>query len=506
MQTAPAPADDTKHVDVVLLTTPVKLLADVGHSAKMMMSVGAFPPLGLAYVAGTLEARGFTCEIIDLACDHLTVEQLTLRLQALNPKVVGVSCVTLLLQSASHLLPVCRAALPNATLVLGGLCMECYPVDVLERFVEVDVGVIGEGELTMADVVARVMEGKSPHDVPGTAFRDGSGVHRAPDRPMLAELDELGTPAYHLLDFSHYAPVLARRGHYATVYASRGCPFDCRHCQRQQWHSYVRFHSPERVVREMAYLVQEKGTREIRFYDETFTINRRWVMEICRLIKEHGVEVAWEMRTRPELLDEELLVTLKEAGCDRICMGVEAGSQERLDRMGRKMSMEDIRTAFRLTHKQGISTLAYFMIGYPGDRRRDCEDSVRFALTLKPTWIVPAVTVAYPGTAIYQQLLDSGQLETDVWRAFSRGEIQDINPDDLTFDGLDYGREELSRMSARFYWRCFMRPAAIWRILRQIGSSEQFFKLVRLAWIMTRNMTTTALRRSRPATPPARAG
>jgi anaerobic magnesium-protoporphyrin IX monomethyl ester cyclase len=468
-------------VDVVLLSPPQEIVFNPAHHPRVIERSGAYPPLGLAHLAGTLEAEKISAAIWDLGAMPIAPDELAARLRLARPKVVGVGAMTLALGSVSKLVALVRQTLPGTTLVLGGPCMEDYPREVLTRLAEVDVAVVGEGELTFRDVVSRSLAGQDLQGIEGTVYRrDGEAVVAAARAP-LKELDQLPRPAYHLINFERYAPVISRGAGFATMYTMRGCPYNCRYCHRQSWLTTVRHHSAERVVSDVEHLVGDLGVKEIKFYDETFTLGRRRVLEICRQMSQRSRGVPWEIRTRPELLDEELTRELARSGCYRICLGIEGGSQERLDRMGRTTRIADIRNAFRWAHDNRLSTLAFFMIGYPGDARRDYEDVLRLAKQVNPTWIVVAVTSAYANTEVYRQLLESGRLERDVWRDYTLGQLDQIDKADLTFDGLDYSREGLDAMLSRLYWRFYLRPGQIARVLREIRSRRQLVNFGRMA-------------------------
>ena len=475
------PDPSLQPVDVVLMAPPSLIVFNPAHDATVIRTSGAYPPLGLASVAGAVEADGVRAAILDLAAQPLPREGLVARLRQLQPKLVGIGGMTLSLPSIGRLVELARQALPEATIVVGGPCMEDYPREVLVRLAGADLGVMGEGEETFRDIVRRRLGGRQLTEVEGTVFRRGGEVVMAAARELIHDLDALPAPAHHLVDYRRYAPVISRGRGFATLYTSRGCPFNCRYCHRQGWLRRVRYHSPQRVVDDMTHLVKGLGVREIKFYDETFTLDRRRVLEICRLLRQSGLQVPWEIRTRPELLDLEMTRELAASGCYRVCVGVEAGSQERLDRMGRTTKMADIHDAFRWAHQSGLSTLAFFMIGYPGDTRRDYEDVLRLACQIGPSWIVVAVTSAYANTEIYRQLLDSGRLARDVWRDYTLGLTDRIDTRDITFDGKDYGRDELEAMVSRLYWRFYFRWGQIGRLLREIRSARQLANLGRMA-------------------------
>ncbi len=476
-------SSDTGNVDVLLLSPPQDLTSNLAHSGRVIQSAGNYPPLGLAYLAGTLTDNGYSVTIRDLTAQPLEPEVLKKYLESLSPQVVGVGAMTLDLDVLDSLFHLLRQVLEDTCLVLGGPCMEDHPKEVLQRFPQLDLAIRGEGEFTLLEVVQSVDSGRQLFNIPGTFFRQNDEVIAGPARLVVSDLDNIPIPAFELIDFSLYSPALAKESRFATLYSSRGCPFKCSYCHRQSWLTTVRNHSAERVVLELEYLYH-MGVSEIKFYDETFTLNRKRVIEICRLICEKGLQIRWEIRTRPELFDSELAGELRKAGCYRVCLGVEGGSQERMARMGRSHSMEQVESAFAAAHEQKMSTLAFFMIGYPGDSLQDYKDVMRFARNLKPTWIVFAVTTAYANTTIYKQLQQSGELKRDVWHEFSRGTASYPHFSEVTFDGLDYPKSRLNAMQQNAYWRFYLHPLQLVKTLSDLHFS-QIGKLMRMGLAFT---------------------
>ena len=208
------------------------------------------------------------------------------------------------------------------------------------------------------------------------------------------------------------------------------------------------------VVDELSVCV-DLGIREFLFYDDTFTVKRTRVMEICDEILARGLKIRWDIRTRVDVIDSEMLKALKKAGCVAIHYGVEAGNDRVLKEIKKGFSIATVKEAFRMTRRAGIDTLAYFMIGLPTERLEDIHDSFRLARELKPAYAHFTIFSPYPGTELYQCGRETGVIPSDVWREFARSPTEGFR---LPLWEEHFTREELYDLIVKFYKSFYMRP------------------------------------------------
>jgi radical SAM superfamily enzyme YgiQ (UPF0313 family) len=259
-----------------------------------------------------------------------------------------------------------------------------------------------------------------------------------------------------------------------TIFTSRGCPFRCRFCDRPHLGKSFRARSAANVVDEIQACV-DLGIGEFLVYDDTFTVNRRRVIEICDEIVRRGLDIGFDIRARVDTITDQMLGRLKAAGCQGIHYGVEAGSPPILANLDKDITLEQVRGAFELTRRHRIPILAYFMIGNPGETLAEIEESFRLARELKPDYVHMTVLTPFPGTAIYTEALERGIIERDVWRDFAR------RPDP-SFQAPHWGehftRDELNDLLVRGYKRFYLRPRYI---LKRILNVRSFAELRRKA-------------------------
>jgi radical SAM superfamily enzyme YgiQ (UPF0313 family) len=250
------------------------------------------------------------------------------------------------------------------------------------------------------------------------------------------------------------------------MFTSRGCPFKCAFCDRPHLGKRFRARSAQNVVDEFQACV-ELGIHEILVYDDTFTVGRRRVLEICDEIQRRGLDVGWDIRARVDTVDEDMLRALKAAGCERIHYGVEAGSDRFMEVLRKGITVEQAREAFRLTRKAGIGTLAYFMLGIPGEQPEDCRQTMRLARELDPDFVHITILTPFPGTEIYRQALEEGVYDSDHWLAFAKDPQPGFAP---LYWTREMGADQLESLVNEAYKSFYTRPRYILRQLLKVRS------------------------------------
>jgi len=437
---------------------------------------GPLPPLGLLYVMGYLERAGGHClGFLDVAAEGPSPRQLEDRIRAFNPGIAGITVNTFTLIDALAAARAVRRAAPGCRVVFGGPHAHLYPRETL-GFSEVDYLVLGEGEVTFHRLVRALEEGRDPLAVPGVAGRRGDDVHwTAPPSPP--PLDDIPLPARHLTPWRRYASVLGRERYMTTMMTSRGCPFHCVFCHRPVFARRFSVRSAENVVDELEACVR-LGIQEFQVYDDTFTADARRVGDICRLIGRRGLDISLDIRARVDTVDEAMLTELRRAGCSRIRYGVEAASDRVLRALNKQITVDQVRRAVRATRRAGIETLAYFMLGSPGETRRDVLATIRFARELDADYAVFSVTTPFPATELYSRAMAEGRIADDVWARQAARPDPGFSPPCWE----EHMRaEELRALAARAYRSFYLRPGYVWRRLRGVGSLRELGRKAQMA-------------------------
>jgi anaerobic magnesium-protoporphyrin IX monomethyl ester cyclase len=406
--------------DVVLINPPLNPEAEINTKIKAAGNAGC-PFLGLAYVAAVLEKAGFSVQIIDANVLRLNVDEIAESVRFSECKIVGFTSTTPTINSVLQIVKAIKALSPQIKTVLGGVHVSAIPVETMTACPELDFGVIGEGEITTVELSRKIFNGDdSFKGLAGIVFRDKATneLVRTETRPLIENLNDIPFPARHLLPMELYRPSLVsyRRYPQTSVVCSRGCPYDCIFCTKHVFGKRMRFRDVDNVIEELKSLKKDYNVREIDFYDETLTLNKKWLGELCEKIA--PLKLIWQCNGRVEGADPARLKEMKRAGCYKINYGVESGNQKSLDILKKNITLEQIRYAFDVTHKAGISTLAFMMMGIPGEDLQDIKTSIDFCIRLKTEDAVFTLLTPYPGNEIYRELGKYGVLEVKDWSKY----------------------------------------------------------------------------------------
>jgi radical SAM superfamily enzyme YgiQ (UPF0313 family) len=385
-------------------------LAEDAHERNVMKP---YPTLGLLYLSAYLKSKGYAVGVFDATFQ--TLADFEARLRGERPPVVGLYTNLMTKFNVLKMIPMCKAI--GARVILGGPEPASYAEEYLAR--GADIIVVGEGELTTEDLLARQF--KNLHDVPGLVFRDDDGaLIRTPARPYISNLDSLPFPDRDAIDMQRYVDVW--REHHGmgsvSLICARGCPFHCQWCSHAVYGHTHRRRSPANVADELEMLLARYKPDQVWYADDVLTIHRKWFLEYAALLKQRNLKVPFECISRPDCLNEDVVKALAEMGCYRLWLGSESGSQRILDAMQRQTNVEDLQAKAKMLKRVGISVGMFIMLGYEGEELSDLDATTDYLKSSAPDLFL--TTVAYPikGTG-YQNAVESRVLAPDEWDKIS---------------------------------------------------------------------------------------
>lgn len=456
-----------------------------------------FPPLGLAQLAGMLKNAGYEqVKIVDAWAEELSETAFLETVERFDPNLVGCTLWTTNLNSELSMLEKIKQRLPGVTTVVGGPHLDVYPRDCIEHSDFIDFGVVGEGEETAVELFDAVRTGAdSLGEIKGIVYRDKGEAVSTGWRAPVKDLDSLPYADFSDLPMDEYFSEIEKLAPFIYIFSTRGCPYACRYCFNSRGRGY-RKHSIDYIINYIKFLKRRYGIKEVVFMDETFTFDSKRTLLFCNRYREEGIGLPYTIRTRADHVDEETIIALKESGCYRFHYGVESGVQEVLDRMNRKMTLEQVREAIALTKKHGVLTSANFMIGYIDESRDTYERTIEFIKELDPDHVNIFITTVLPGTDLYFEALERGILKRDVWREYAMGKIPSVDLKGLRIPGKDYSVDDLERMLARAYRHIYFRPTFVLKKLRTMRSPKQLPRYFRQAMAMLSNHFLRSLKKS----------
>lgn len=451
-----------KHVVLVVVPT----IEEAYHGLRHFASVS--PPVGLATIAAVFEKLGYRVTLIDGDAENLTFREALDRVCSLKPDYVGTTTMTATMDFIQRFFVELKARLPETVVMTGGPHVSALPARTIDDCAAIDYVICGEGEETLAQLMPMLESGGDPSGVAGIAFRRNGRTIATARRHPPRDLSISPMPAYHLMRFDLYRSyawnnwVSGYRQPHAVMFSGRGCLGECNFCGAQAVFGHgIRYFPIERIRQELDLLVNRFEVRVLYFEDDTFTANRKVVNEICDYIIERGYNSRLEIMVsaRCDTVNIDTMRKMRQAGIRWICFGVESGNQAILDRMHKKIRVEQVSQAFDLAHEAGLYVAGNYMIGHLGETWDTAMDTIRLACSIPHEYASFAIAIPLPGTELYDYALANG-IALPSWSGFGSvaGRPIPLN-ESLSAAQL----MELRRIASMKF---FGRPSYIMRMLR----------------------------------------
>lgn len=388
------------------------------------------PPVALLYLAGYLEEHGVEVDIVDVVLEkqirdaefyrhlkkHLKkIEKDILdQVRQIKPDIVGITCYTPEYFEVLNLAQQIKKFNRNIRVVIGGIHPTFYPEDFAYSGSPFDFAILGEGEVTLLDLIKNIEKKKRWLQIKSIAFFDQARQKMilTPKRPLHENLDELAAPAYHKINMEYYttANPYAIRGVFtrcAYILSSRGCPSQCTFCVAKKirefcgYKIYARTRSPEHLFKEIKNLKEKYQIDSFFFIDDLFTLNKGHVKKFCRLLKKSKLGLIWGCSSKVTTVDYSTLKAMKDAGCVQIDFGVERGSNAALKLIRKGITVEIIKRVFADCRRLGIRTFANMLVNLPQETEKDLGDILRLLDQIEATIVSINIFTPYPGTEIF---------------------------------------------------------------------------------------------------------
>ena len=436
---------------------------------------GFYPPLGILSIATYINKRtAHRAEIVDCVAEELSHEALLERVSTAAPDVVGISCTTFTLIDTLEVARGVKERNPGVHVCVGGPHVRIYPREMIGK-PNVDSVVIGEAEFAFAEVLERLERGYSFDGLQGVLFKVEDGSSRGNSELLyIKDLDSIPFPDRSLIKNELYWSVLGETRPSSTLMTSRGCPYRCRFCLHDR---NFRWRSSSGVIDEIKHCLS-LGIKEILFFDESFAANKRHVMKLCDAIASSGLSFTWHVRIRLNNLDEDLIGALKRAGCRRLQIGVESGSQKIIDAIAKDIRLDNIEERFKRLRRAGFSLFVDFMIGLPGEGEKEIHSSIELSRRLSADFAQFSIFIPLPETEIYEEGLKNGVIENDYWLEFARNPGPGFKP---KFWNERFSNEELISFYRKAIKSFYFRPSYVLKRLWHIRSWKELGHYTRVA-------------------------
>jgi magnesium-protoporphyrin IX monomethyl ester (oxidative) cyclase len=371
---------------------------------------------------------------------------------------------------------------------MGGAHPSTLPKRVL-RDQNVDYVVIGEGELTMLNLLKTLSKGASFNEIDGFAYREEGKTVINPKKKFIEDLDSLPLPARHLLSMNEYfnaeaphGPELMRKP-FTSMITSRGCPFNCVFCSIHTiWGHKWRPRSPDNVLLEIEHLIDVYKIREIHFEDDNLTLDKRRIEKICDLILDRGLDVRWFTPNGVAIwtLDRNLLEKMKKSGCYKLCFGIESGCPQTLKFIKKPINLTRARQVIHWANDVGIWTHGFFVIGFPYETKEAIYETLRFAVESDLDFASFFIATPLPGTRLLEIVKKEGLIENALNWA-------DLDVFNATLNTKFFTVEEINSLQRNLYVSFLrkrilngLQPRKFALRLRKVRSTEDILFLSRL--------------------------
>ncbi len=414
------------------------------------------PPLGILYLASSLTRAGHEVSVHDLNLPR-SLSSVLDEVCAGEPDLVGLGSLAPAFEGIASLAATLRRRLPASTaLVVGGPDATTSP-GAYARLCCFDAIFVGEAEKTLVDFCEawpRVPE------IPGI-LTPGADPSTA-KCPELINPETAPLPSRHLLPIKRYrgGPAFKRQRLSTSIFTHRGCPYTCTFCEKGVHDGPMRFRSAESILEEVRRIRVDHDIHDIRFIDDVFMVNSDVLDRFLELILSSGERFSWLCTARVDHMDEARLRKMRRAGCYRLEVGVESGSDRVLEMVSKHITTGQIRQSMAATKSAGLEVIANFILGFPTETAQEMRKSIDFSIELAPQWSMFFDYYPLPGSPMAREY---GLAWDEDRRSFNA-------PDGVFM----ITRQELDDIIREAYRRFYFRPGLV---LGKLGS-------IRSGWIL----------------------
>ena len=425
-----------------------------------MTIIPPLPPVDMMSLSAIAKKRGYETKFKDYSLKNENVYDFLRDLRVYKPDFLVLNIASTTLEKDLSILTQARDLLEDTVVIVKGAIFNFNSYAILQQYPEIDIALRGEIEPAFDEII----QYKDLKDVKGITYQIDEKIVSTSDRELSDNLDYLPFLDRDLIDNSIYIRPDIKKPQ-TIIRVSKGCPNHCFFCLATPLNGKnVRYRSAELVLDEIRECVLKYNIRNFIFWSDLFNFDNGWVQRLCRLIIDSGLKINFSANTRVDTLDFETLQLLKKAGCTLLSIGIESGSQELLDKMGKRITLEQIEKAIDMINKARIQIYAYYVIGLPWETKETIEKTYKFAKKLNTQFASFYTATALLGTKFY-----------DYVKKNRLGEINYEKPYFIpTVKSYSLTSEEIYKYNQKMNRDYYLRPSYILKMATNINSITKF--------------------------------
>ena len=445
---------------IVLINPPLSLHERYG---SLKAAGNSLPNLGLCYLAAVAIEQGWDVKIIDCPALQITIPNLVQMIGHEMPGIVGITASTPAIFNAHSSMKIIKKTYPDMLTLIGGPHISSIP-RAFQELDSFDIAVLGEGELTLKDILDYAEGKKDLEQIDGIAYRINGVISFTQSRAPITNIDMLPFPAWDLLQRLNkfYRPSLqcVKQLPATILVTSRGCPYRCAFCDHSVFGYNIRYHGCKYVIDMIKYLFSKYRIKEFAIHDEClFTVKERAIDFLNAIVKER-LKISWTVQARVDQVDIQLLTLLKKTGCWQIQLGIESGSERILKILNKDISKDQIFRVCRLIKEVGLSLKGFFMLGNPGETEDTIQETFDLALQLPLDDFQCTFFTPYPGCRLYK--------EVGRWGTLDNVNFSEMNQYNIVFLPFGLSKSILKKEFKNGYRRFYLRPRIILNYLKRM--------------------------------------
>lgn len=460
---------------ILLINPPEENMIVADNPSFVDEERGYNPPIGLLYIATAIKKNtDWEIVFLDMNAEKINYIDLPSKILEIKPEIVGMTALTFTILDVLKTAEIVKNTNNSIKVMIGGIHPYIYPNETI-RLKNIDYICLGEGELSIVDFLKEYPE---IENVKGFIFKNKNNeIINTGMRDTVKDLDIYNFPDRRLSKYEVYSSIIAKNNPITTMITSRGCPFQCTYCVRPHFGKICRFRSAGNIVEEFKDCI-ELGIKEILIYDDTFTINKARVMEFCKKMidEKFGEKIKWDIRSRIDTVDIEMIKVLKKAGCDRIHFGIESANDRVIKILKKNIDLSKAKDIFKIARTEGISPFAYFMIGSPTETREEILNTIDFAVKINPAYAQITITTPFPETEMYKDMLEKKYYAEDYWKKFAQNPTKEFK---TRYCEDTLSKEELYELLNLFYKKFYFRPKFMIKEILEIRSLTELKKKIK---------------------------